>query len=318
MENVTIVKVNGKKMSMYMIVKKIIDEVYHRIKFQLSKLIPDEKYIRLQFKRKLGVDINLENPSTFNEKMNWLKLYDRRELYPQLVDKYEVKRIIGEVIGDEFIIPTYGVWSDFKDIDLKSLPEQFVLKCTHDSGSVVLVDDKAMLNKEKAKRILKKSLKKNYYWYSREWVYKDVRPRIIAEKLLKSSDNAGIADYKIYCFNGEPTYILHIANRDLVSHTAEECIFDVKWDVMDWDFGDYDIPNIKPQKPQKLEEMLEICRKICRAIDVPFVRLDFYNVNDKIYFGECTFFPGAGYFEYKGRWTRKKDEDLGSLINLKK
>lgn len=165
-------------------------------------ILEDAEYLKIIFKEKLGYPLDLENPLTYNEKLQWLKLYDRKEAYNQLVDKYEVKKFIGENVGKEYIVPTLGIWNSFSDIDFESLPNKFVLKCTHDSGSVVVCKDKELFNINETAEIFETALQGNWYWRRREWVYKNVRPRIMAEKYLEDKRDGELRDYKLFCFHG--------------------------------------------------------------------------------------------------------------------
>ena len=171
------------------------------------KCISDEKYLKLTFKDKMGYPLNLKEPKTFCEKLQWLKLYNRKPEYSDMVDKYEAKKYVAERIGDEYIIPTLGVWDKFEDIDFDNLPNQFVLKCTHDSGGLAICRDKSNFDKEYARKKIKKCLKHNYYWSSREWPYKNIKPRIIAEKYMEDSVTKELRDYKFFCFNGKMKFM---------------------------------------------------------------------------------------------------------------
>ena len=162
----------------------------------------DEEYIKKMFKAKLGYELNLENPKTFNEKLQWLKINDRNDMYTTLVDKYAVKKYVSDILGEEYIIPTLGVWDRFEDIEFDNLPEQFVLKCTHDSGGLVICKNKKELNHAKAKKIIDSSLKTNFYWHGREWPYRDVKPRLIAESYMEDEKTSELRDYKFFCFSG--------------------------------------------------------------------------------------------------------------------
>lgn len=276
--------------------------------------ISDEKYIRLLFQDRFGIKIDLENPISFNEKIQWLKLHDRKEAYVTMVDKYLVKEYVANKIGKEHIIPTLGIWDSFDQIDFESLPNQFVLKCTHDSGSVVIVKDKAKMNIKKCKRIISRCLKRDYYLLGREWVYKNVERKVIAEKYMQESENdADLTDYKFYCFNGTPMYCQVITNR-----TSDERIdfFDMNWNHMEFTglakpykpFSDTEI-----HEPLNLKKMKEYCSLLAK--DIPFLRVDFYEIDQQIFFGELTFFPADGVGEfYPNEWNVK----LGNMIDISK
>lgn len=254
----------------------------------------DEKYLRRMFKARRGQALSFENPQTFNEKLQWLKLYNRNPKYTRMVDKYEAKQYVAEKIGAEYIIPTLGVWDKFEDIDFDALPNQFVLKCTHDSGGLVICRDKAMLDMEKAEEKIRKSLCRNYYDYSREWLYKDVKPRIIAEAYMEDDgDNHTLKDYKVFCFSGEPRSVMTVTG----GHDNEENIlrrmYDPQWNLLP--IGMHGKPPVKEaeQLPEQLPELLRLARILSEGI--PHVRADFYVINGQIYFGELTFFHMSGF-----------------------
>lgn len=179
----------------------------------LKNLLPDSFFLKREFRLRMGYPLNLQQPKTFNEKLQWLKLYDRNPLYTTLVDKYAVKKWVSDKIGEEYVIPTIGVWDKFDDIDFDKLPKQFVLKCTHDSGGLAICRDYSSFDIEAARKKINESLKRNFYYQSREWPYKNVRPRIIAEKYMEDSLDAELRDYKFYVFNGEPKFLLLATNR---------------------------------------------------------------------------------------------------------
>lgn len=275
----------------------------------LYKNVPDDKYLVREYKAVMGKELDLNDPKTFNEKMQWLKLYDRRPEYTQMVDKYAVKDYVSEKIGSEYIIKTIGVWDHFEDIDFDSLPERFVLKCTHDSGGLAICRDKKTFDKEKANKKLTKCLKNNYYYMSREWPYKSVKPRIIAEEYMEDPELAELRDYKFFCFNGEPKCFKIDFDR-FIGHRAN--YYDIEGKLLP--FGE---SNVLPDHtrdiamPRKLKEMLELARKLSEGI--PFLRVDFYEVGDRIYFGELTFYPASGLGPYTDEeWDLK----LGSWIKL--
>ena len=197
-------------------VKKIIQDPWDLVRIaknhKLLNCLPDSAYLKLVYRQSVGKKLNLKNPQTFNEKLQWLKLYDRRPEYTRMVDKYEAKRYVAERIGEEYIIPTFGVWDRFDDIDFERLPNQFVLKCTHDSGGLVVCRDKSRLDFQVARKKIEKSLKTNYYLHSREWPYKNVKPRIIAEQYMEDESTEGLLvlmDYKFY-LRPAPTLTLHL------------------------------------------------------------------------------------------------------------
>lgn len=252
-------------------------------------LLPDKLYLKIRYRYRLGRGLNLKNPETFNEKLQWLKLYDRNPMYTKLVDKYEVKKYVADLIGEEYIIPTLGVWDHFEDIDFNILPNQFVLKCTHDSGSQVIVKNKDKLDKKAVKKKLERCLKHNYYYGGREWPYKNVRPRIIAEKYMTDESGTELKDYKIFNFNGEPKMIQVDYNR-FIDHKRN--LYSVNWDLINASILYKSDESQRFEKPKQLEKMLEFARLLsdCKT----FVRTDFYSIEEQIYFGEITFYPGSG------------------------
>lgn len=269
----------------------------------------DEKYLKKIWKSIFGKELDLNTPKTFNEKMQWLKLYDRNPLYATLVDKYKVKKYVADIIGEKYIIPTYGVWENFDDIDFDKLPEQFVIKCTHDSGGIVIVKDRLKFDKKLAKRKIEKSLKRNYYLPFREWPYKNVKPSILVEKYMEDDNIKDIRDYKFFCFNGEPK-VMYISD---CSHTKDQKIifYDNTFTELDISRSDYKNFDEKPIKPTQFEKMLELSSKLSQGI--PHVRVDWYEINNQLYFGEMTFHTGAGYIPF----TKKEyDYELGSYIHL--
>ena len=290
--------------------------VYILDKIKLSKLIPDRAYLKLKYRANFGKGLNLKAPKTFNEKLQWLKLYDRRPEYIRMVDKYAVKEYVAEKIGEEYIIPTLGVWDRVEDIDFDALPNQFVLKCTHDSGGIVICKDKSKLDIEWAKRKLKRSLKNNFYYSYREWPYKNVKPRILAEQYMEDTETAELRDYKFFSFDGV-TKALFIATER--QKDGEE----VKFDFYNMDFEHLDFrqghPNssMKIDKPKCFDEMWGLSEKLSK--NIPHVRVDFYEVNGKVYFGELTFFHHAGLMPFDpeawdytfGDWIRLPEKKKG-------
>lgn len=275
-----------------------------------ARNLSDEKYIKLKFYASLGEKLNLDNPKTFNEKLQWLKLYDRNPKYTKMVDKYEAKKYVADIIGEEYIIPTLGVWDNFDMIDFDSLPNGFVLKSTHDSGGLVICKDKKDFNKSVAKAKIERSLKRDYYLVHREWPYKDVPKRIVAEQYIEECDGANLIDYKFYCFNGKPKFLY--VSQGLSNHqTAHINYVSLDWKKTKFKRNDFDEFEELPPKPLNFDKMIECSQKLSH--NIPFLRVDFYNLNGKIYFSELTFFPGAGFTEFHPpEW----DEIIGEWINL--
>lgn len=276
------------------------------------KKMSDEKFLKMIFKDVMGYPLNLENPQTYNEKLQWLKINDRKPIYTTMVDKYEVKKYIAERIGEEYVIPTIGVWERFEDIDFDALPEQFVLKCTHDSGGLVICRDKSKLDKKAAEKKIKRCLKRNYFWSNREWPYKDVKPRIIAEPYMEDSVTHDLRDYKFFSFDGETKAMFIATERASQSEETKFDFFDMEYNHLPFTNGH---PNaeVLPQKPQNFDLMHALADKLSKGI--PQIRIDFYEVNGTVYFGEMTFFHWSGLKPFKpAEW----DNNFGNWIDLTK
>lgn len=273
-------------------------------------LIPDKLYLQMLYRRVFNKKLDLKNPKGYNEKLFWMKLYDHRPEYTTMVDKFAVKKYVADIIGEEYIIPTIGVWDKPEEIEWDKLPNQFVLKCTHDSGGLVICRDKEKLDIQSAMNKLRKSLKTNYYKAGREWPYKNVPRRIIAEKYIEDKSVGELPDYKFFCFDGEV--------RALFIGT-ERGTGDVKFDYYDADFNHLDLVQLHPMsgkdlpKPQHFEKMKELASMLSKGLSQ--VRVDFYNINGDIYFGEMTFFHhGAVIPFHPESW----DCTFGSWIKLPK
>lgn len=271
--------------------------------------LSDRKYLEMTYRLVIGKELNLDDPKSFNEKLQWLKLYNRKNVYTKMVDKYEVKKIVSELIGNEYIIPTLGVWDRFEDIDFSKLPDKFVLKCTHDSGGVVICKDKNTFDVDEAKNKINKALSRNFYYAGREWPYKNVKPRIIAEEYISSGDSKDLKDYKLMCFNGKVKCSFVCSNRNSKNGLNVD-FYDINWEKMPFE-RHYPNSKEKVQKPNNYELMVSLAEKLAK--DIPFVRVDFYEVNNKVYFGELTFFPGAGFEEFT---PEEWDYTLGSWLKL--
>ncbi len=267
---------------------KLEKKVKKRIKYFL-RFLPDKVYLQLYYFAQFKKFINFKNPKTYNEKINWLKLYDRKPEYTKMVDKFEAKKYVASIIGEEYIIPTLGVWDRFDDIDFDKLPNQFVLKCTHDSEGIVIVKDKRKIDKKRVKDTLEEAMKYNFFYIGREYPYKDIKPRIIAEPYMEDKKFHELRDYKFFCFDGEPTDLFIATDRG---------IGQTKFDYYDIDFNHLNIiqhyPNSKKpiEKPKNFSKMVELSKQLSR--DLKHVRIDFYEVNGKLYFGEITFYHFSG------------------------
>ena len=277
-------------------------------RLRLFRIIPDKMFLSIQYKGNFGKKLNWDNPQTFNEKLQWLKVYDRNPEYCRMVDKYEVKKYVADLIGEEYIISTLGVWDSFDDIDFDQLPDKFVLKCTHDSGSVVICQNKSSFDVDKAREKLEKKLKRNMFWWGREWPYKNVKPRILAEQFMED-DSGELRDYKFMCFNGEVRCSFTCTDR-FSGKGLHVTFFDKDWNVMPFERS---YPSVKEgvPKPLNYEKMLVLAEKL--SADIPFVRVDFYEVGGQIYFGELTFFPGNGMEAFQ---PEEWDYRLGEWIDL--
>lgn len=273
-------------------------------------IIPDKFYLQIEYKNKVGKSLNLKKTILFSEKLQWLKLYNRKPEYTIMVDKVKVKKYVAEKIGKEHIIPTLGIWDNPDEINFNTLPDKFVLKCNHNSGTgMCICKDKSKLDIPKVKEKLRKGLKENYFLKGREWPYKNVSRKILAEELLEVPDNDDLYDYKFFCFNGEPEYCQVISSRNQVMSID---FFNKKWEHQSFhEPKEFPFAKVEPVKPVGYESMLDLARQLAK--DIPFVRIDFYNVKGKIYFGEITFFPTSGFGGFDpDEW----DLTLGKLIVL--
>ena len=275
---------------------------------KLSRLIPDRIYLQIVYFRHFKKFIDFDNPKTFNEKIQWLKLNYRKEEYTNLVDKYRVKQYITKLIGEEYVIPTLGVWNNVDDIDFKSLPEKFVLKCNNDSGGIVICKNKKDFDEVKAKSFLKERLKNNGYWYGREWPYKNVKPCIIAEKYMEDSISKDLKDYKFFCFNGSMEFFDIDIDR-FIEHRSN---YDRNGNFLP--FGKTYCPpdyTKKIEMPKNLDKMIELAETISH--NTVLSRIDFYEIDGQVYFGEITFYPGSGFSPFT---DEKWDYKLGDMIDL--
>ena len=278
--------------------------------------ISDERFIQLLWKRRFHNTIDFDNPVTFNEKLQWLKLNDRNPVYSSMVDKYEAKKWVAKILGnDNVIVKTYGVWESFNDIDFSELPNQFVLKTTHDSGGVVICTDKQDFDMKKAARKINASLHHNYYKWGREWPYKNVKPRVLAEEYLVEKTHGelkGLTDYKFYCFNGKPRF-LYVANSNFINGEKRDLIsiYDLEWNIAPFQRSDHKPLPYTPRKPQNFEKMIEFSGKL--AANIPFIRVDWYEINGKLYFGELTFYPGSGFGEF---YPKEFNYEIGKWLDI--
>ncbi len=275
--------------------------------------LSDKSFVKLLYRAGIGKKLNLDNPQTYNEKLQWLKLNDRRDIYTTMVDKYEVRKYVADRIGEEYLIELAGgPYNSFDEIDFDALPSRFVLKCTHDSGGVVICKDKSTFDKEKAKEKINKHLKRNFFYAGREWPYKNVKPRIIAEKYMEDEQTEELRDYKFFSFDGEPKAIFIATERQSAQG-------ETKFDFFDMDFNHLDIRNGHPNAekypacPENFEKMKELASVLSKGF--PHIRVDFYEVNGKIYFGELTLSHWSGAVAFEPEcW----DKTFGEWVKLPK
>ena len=295
-------------------IKRALGNPYYACELVLNKLAPlfsDERYVKwkyyLNFRRKL----NLQNPQTFNEKLQWLKLYDRHEEYTQMVDKYEAKKYVAAIIGEEYIIPTLGVYNSFDDINFDELPNQFVLKCTHNSGGIVICKDKQTMDIKKSRKKMNKWMKKNPFWGNREYPYKHVKPRIIAEQYMEQEDGESLRDYKVLCFHGKAKLIEFHRFRYTEKQTQD--FYDINWNKTSISQGGGFMDksdNLFP-KPVHLDLMLNLSEILTQ--EMIHCRVDWYVIAGHLYFGELTFFDGSGLDPFD---DENDDLLLGSWISV--
>lgn len=275
-----------------------------------APLFPDKIFLQWKFYFIMGHKLNLKSPRTFNEKLQWLKLYDKHPKYTKMVDKIEAKKYVASIIGEEYIIPTIAVYDNIKDVDFEKLPNQFVLKCSHDSGGVIVCKDKANFNKKAALKKLSKGLNQNFNYETREYPYKNVKPRLIAEQYMEDESGYELKDYKIFCFDGHPKMSFVASDRQKDGEDTKFDFYDLNWEhipvVNGHPCSEHGIP-----KPTNYEKMLDLASKLSQGI--PHVRVDFYNINGKIYFGELTFFHWSGFVPFE---PEKWDYIFGDYIKL--
>ena len=279
----------------------------------LSHPVPDKLYLQLQYKARMGKKLNLKNPQTMNEKLQWLKLHNRKPEYTTLVDKYRVRDYIAEKLGEEYLIPLLGAWDRVEVIDFDALPDQFVLKCNHDSTSVTICRDKAAFDVEAAKEKLNSCLKKNAFWPGREWPYKNVQKKIICEKFMTDSpDSDDFTDYKFYCFNGRADCV--VVSFDRASGDPKFYFFNKNWQLLRYNKRGKAAPEgFTLPKPEGIEKMFEIAEMLSQDVGAPLLRVDLYYAYGQIYFGELTFFPDSGFDANR---LPETDRHFGEMIKL--
>lgn len=277
----------------------------------LKRFIPDKMYLKIKYKRIMKKKLNLKNPITFNEKLQWLKLYDRKSKYTKMVDKYEVKNYVKSIIGEKYVIPTIGVFDRFDDIDFTKLPDSFVIKCTHDSGSAIVCKEKNKFDIQNARKKITRALNTNFFYFGREWPYKNVVPKILIENYMENSDGTAICDYKFYCFNGKAQYVMLCTERE-TGHP--KFFFLDRNGILMKDFtkdGKKYGQSLRIEHIENLEQMFRIAEKLSK--DIKFIRVDLYNVNNRIYFSEFTFYPSSGFDKNRLEIT---DKIFSEKLNL--
>ena len=284
---------------------------YFTVEGTYTSLLPDKVYLKKLYRQRTGKELNLKNPQTFTEKLNWLKLYDRRPEYTMMVDKYAVRAYVADKIGEEYLVPLVGTWESVEDIPFDELPDQFVLKCNHDNG-VIICRDRKNFDVEAAKRELQFHLSRDYYKKCREWPYKNVKRRIICEKFMENNNGDRLVDYKIFCFFGVPRLIMVNSNRFSETGTCTD-LYDMAWLHLEMQDGHYPMAGDIFEKPTFFKDLIDISHKFSKGI--PFVRVDMNYWNGKLYFGELTFYHSAAFESFQpGRW----DYEVGSWLELPK
>lgn len=290
--------------------EKLVCDICNYNNHRFAPLIPDKLYLKCLFKKHMGTKLNLSNPTTFSEKMQWLKLYDRRPEYFVMADKAEVKKYVSDKINKEIVIPTIGIYNSVDEVPFDDLPEKYVIKCTHDSGSTFICSSKSNFDLEEVKKELSKRLSRSFYWFGREWSYKNIKPRIIVEEFIPDESGNIPVDYKFFCFDGKMEVFKIDYNRftkRAANYYNKKCEF--------LDFGKVHStpdPSIKLNLPENFEEMVAITEELSKGI--PFLRVDLYSVNYRIYFGELTFYPSSGIEHF----TNDGDIIMGNLLKLPK
>ena len=284
---------------------------YWRLRFLMlfGKFISDEKYIKRQYKSRTGKILDLQNPTLYNEKVQYTKLYFRDKRIKVLVDKYGVREFVKNTIGEKYLTKLYGVYDNVDEIPFDKLPEKFVIKLTNGSGYNIICENKTKKKIKIIKNRFKKWIKVDFYMLGREWAYKDVKNRIICEEFLESDEPYGLNDYKVFCFNGEPKMI-QVDYARFTKHKRN--LYTPNWEFIDERVAYENDPNAEISKPKNLSEMLDCASKLSKGF--PHVRVDFYSINERLVFGEMTFYHGAGYLHFENENFEKK---LGDYLELK-
>lgn len=275
----------------------------------VAPVLPDALFLRIKYRILMGTRLHLSHPQSFNEKIQWLKIHDRKPVYRMMADKIAAKEYVAAIIGREHIIPTLATYDIASQIDIGELPERFVLKCSHDSGGLAICRDKSSFKLEEALKGLQKALDRNFYFRDREWAYKGIPHRILAEKYMDDG-SGGLVDYKFYCFDGEPQYLY--VSSGLENHsTAHISFLTLEWEFAPFNRSDYRPFAELPPKPSGYEKMLDIARKL--SAGHKFLRVDLYQIDGQVYFSELTFYPCGGYMPFNpAEW----DFRLGELLEI--
>lgn len=293
--------------------KKVLTNKEYRYEFLnshgLSGIISSETLLRMRYYSNFGKELDLDSPKTYTEKLQWLKIYDRKDIYTTMVDKFEAKKYIAQKIGAEYVIPLLGVWEDIEEIDFENLPNQFVLKATHDSGGYVICKEKSELDYGYVKKRFKKLLGINYYIGSREWPYKNVKPRVIAEQYMEDKEDGELRDYKFFTFGGVPKVLYITQARGADEETVAD-FYDMDFKHLPFTI-DHDTAQIPPHPPKNFELMKSLAAKLSEG--TPQLRVDFYEVNGKVYVGEMTFYHCSGLVPFN---PQEWDEIFGEWVVL--
>ena len=304
----------------YRVKRNIINtyKKYFTVEYPHTYVLSDKSFIKKLYKKRMGKKINLSNPQTFTEKQNWLKLYDRNPIYTVMVDKYLARDFVKERIGEQYLVPLLGVWNNADEIDFSALPDKFVLKCNHNSDVIIFRNgtftskDNSILTEEAVRNRLNKQLENDYYLVKREWPYKNVPRKIICEKFMENTDGSKLVDYKLFCFDGNPKLIMVNSDRFGAGGTKTD-MYDMSWTYLDMQDGHYPTAGDVFEKPICFNEICNLARTLSSS--VPFLRVDFNIWNNKLYFGELTFFHSAGLESFE---PQEWDYILGQELVLPK
>jgi len=274
----------------------------------IRRVVPASFFASLEYRLEMGKKLNLKNPHTLSEKVQWLKLNDRNPIYVRLMDKYEVRQYIKSEVGEQYLVPLIGLYDTVDEIPFEALPNQYVIKCTHDSGSVIFKNAANLISTQDIKTHLAKALQTNYYYQHREWGYKDIRPRVICEHLIHTRDGNQPRDYKYFCFDGEPRFLVVVTDR---ATGAMMNFYDLEWNVLPVT-QHYPPINYVLDRPGKFSAMIDIARKLAQGFR--HMRVDMYlDAEENIFVGELTFYHFAGIVKFE---PEEYDEYFGRFFHL--